>query len=68
MQIFISFGLLLGQLSHGLVEVPVGFNSDGLVPSGQGLTLLLGDRYKVEIGDNFNPSTLSRLVDTLGRL
>jgi anti-sigma-K factor RskA len=52
-----------------LVQVPVGFNANG---SGyqpcQGLTLVLGDRYKVEIGDNFNPSTLARLVDTLGQL
>jgi len=52
-----------------LVQVPVGFNRNG---SGyqpcQELTLVLGDRYKVEIGDNFNPSTLARLVDTLGQL
>jgi hypothetical protein len=52
-----------------LVQVPVGFNRNG---SGyhpcQELTLVLGDRYKVEIGDNFNPCTLARLVDTLGQL
>jgi hypothetical protein len=52
-----------------LVRVPIGFNRNG---SGyqpcQELTLVLGDRYKVEIGDNFNPSTLARLVDTLGQL
>jgi len=51
-----------------LVQVPVGFNRNGLGPWGQGLTLLLGDRYKVEIGDNFKASTLARLVDTLGQL
>jgi len=51
-----------------LVQVPVGFDNDGSGPSGQGLTLFLGDRYKVEIGDNFNPSTLVRLVDTLGQM
>jgi hypothetical protein len=49
-----------------LVEVPV---SNGLgCQSCQQLTLVLGDHYKVEIGDNFNPSTLVKLVDTLGRL
>lgn len=52
-----------------LVQVPVGLNRNG---SGyqpcQELTLILGNRYKVEIGDNFNPSTLARLVDTLGQL
>jgi hypothetical protein len=51
-----------------LVQVPVGLNSDGSVSSGQGLTLLLEGRYRVEIGDNFNPSTLARLVDTLGQM
>jgi len=51
-----------------LVQVPVGFNGNGSGPWGQGLTLVLGGRYKVEIGDNFNASTLARLVDTLGQL
>jgi len=48
--------------------VPVGFSSDGSASSVQGLTLVLGERYKVEVGDNFNSSTLARLVDTLARL
>lgn len=56
------------QAAVTLVQVPVGFNSEGLGPSGQGLALLLGNHYKVEIGDSFNPSTLARLVDTLERL
>ena len=49
-----------------LVQVPIsnGLNSQ---PSRE-LTLLLGGHYKVEIGDNFNPTTLARLVDILGRL
>ena len=51
-----------------LVQLPVGFNGDGSAAPGYGLRLLLGDRYKIEIGDNFHPSTLARLVDTLGRL
>jgi len=51
-----------------LVQVPFGLNGDGSGPSGQGLTLVLGGRYKVEIGDNFNATTLARLVDTLGQL
>ena len=49
-----------------LVQVPVTNGLDS--QSNQELTLLLGDYYKVEIGDNFNPSTLARLVDTLGQL
>ena len=49
--------------------VPVGFGtSDGSFACGSGLTLVLADRYKVEVGDNFNSSTLARLVDTLARL
>ena len=48
--------------------VPVGFGRDGSASSAQELTLVLGDRYKVEVGDNFNSSTLARLVDTLARL
>jgi len=60
--------LATSEAAVTLVQVPVGFNGDGSVASGHGLTLLLGDRYKVEIGDNFNASTLARLVDTLGRL
>ena len=52
-----------------LVQVPMGFNSNrsDCQPC-QELTLVLGDRYKVEVGDNFNPSTLARLVNTLGQL
>lgn len=44
-----------------LVQVPIGFNGDRSA-SGYGLKLLLGDRYKIEIGDKFHPSTLARLV------
>ena len=52
-----------------LVQVPVGFNSNGCgCRPFQELTLVLDDRYKVEIGDHFNASTLARLVDTLGQL
>jgi len=49
-----------------LVRVPVSKNL-GRQPC-QELTLVLGDRYKVEIGDNFNAATLARLVDTLRQL
>jgi hypothetical protein len=49
-----------------LVQVPVRKNIG--VSSGRELTLILTDRYKVYIGDNFNPSTLAKLVDTLERL
>jgi hypothetical protein len=51
------------------VQVPVGFNTDGrgCWPC-QELVLTLGSCYKVEIGDNFKPSTLARLVETLGQL
>jgi len=52
-----------------LVQVPVGLNRTGPCHQPcQELILVLGGRYKVEIGDNFNPSTLARLVDTLGQL
>ena len=50
-----------------LVQVPIGLNGDGSILSGQGLTLLLGGHYKVEIGDHFNSATLVRLVETLER-
>jgi methylphosphotriester-DNA--protein-cysteine methyltransferase len=51
-----------------LVQVPVGFCQESRRPvSGHGLTLLLRDRYKVEIGDDFNSATLIRLVETLER-
>lgn len=50
-----------------LVQVPIGLSNEGSVFSGQGLTLLLGNRYKVEIGDHFNSATLVRLVETLER-
>lgn len=49
-----------------LVQVPV--SKYIACPSGRELTLILGDHYKVDIGDNFNPTTLAKLVDTLGRL
>jgi hypothetical protein len=50
-----------------LVQVPIGLSGDRPTFSGQGLTLVLGGRYKVEIGDHFNPATLIRLVETLQR-
>ena len=49
-----------------LVQVPVSNNLS--CQANQELILILGDRYRVEIGDNFNPSTLAKLVDTLERL
>jgi hypothetical protein len=49
-----------------LVQVPISQNMS--CHTGQELTLNLGDRYRVEIGDNFNPTTLAKLVDTLERL
>lgn len=33
-----------------------------------GLMLLVGDRFKVQVGDEFNAATLARLVETLGQL
>ena len=52
-----------------LVQVPVGIHSGGQgCQPWQELILVLGDRYKVEVGDKFNPSTLARLVETLGWL
>jgi hypothetical protein len=33
-----------------------------------GLVLLIGDNYRVQVGDEFNPATLARLVQTLGHL
>ena len=33
-----------------------------------GLVLVIGNRYKVQVGDEFNPATLARLVQTLGQL
>jgi hypothetical protein len=49
-----------------LVQVPVSTNIG--CPSVRELTLILADRYKVDIGDNFNPSTLAKLVDTLEQM
>jgi hypothetical protein len=49
-----------------LVQVPV---RDSLSRHlSKELTLILAERYRVEIGDNFNPSTLAKLVDTLEQM
>ena len=32
------------------------------------LMLIIGDHYKIRVGDGFNPATLARLVQTLGQL
>lgn len=50
-----------------LVQVPLGHSEHPGVGSCHDLILVLKDRYKVEVGDNFNPATLVRLVDTLQR-
>jgi hypothetical protein len=45
---------------------PVGGSND--VQDWHGLVLLIGDRYKVQVGDEFNAATLARLVQTLAQL
>jgi len=45
---------------------PLGVSRD--MHDWHGLVLLIGDRYKVQVGDEFNPATLARLVQTLGQL
>jgi hypothetical protein len=49
-----------------LVQVPVSRHMS--CQPVQELALILGNRYRVEIGDKFNPSTLAKLVDTLERM
>jgi len=52
-----------------LVQVAVGPGQSSRVGCDwPGLVLLVGDRYKVRVGDEFNPGTLARLVQTLGQL
>jgi hypothetical protein len=57
-----SSAVSLVQVSLG----PVGNSKD--VQDWPGLVLLIGDRYKVQVGDEFKPATLARLVQTLGQL
>jgi transposase-like protein len=49
-----------------LVQVPVRKNLS--CHRSHELALIVADRYTVEIGQDFNASTLARLVDTLERL
>ena len=52
-----------------LIQVAIGSGqSSQTVRDWHGLVLLVGDRYKVQVGDEFNPATLARLVQTLGQL
>lgn len=39
-----------------------------LSEASSGLTLVLGDRYRVEVGDGFNPETFERLLSLLARI
>jgi hypothetical protein len=57
-----SSPLNIVQVSLG----PVGVSNS--VQDWQGLVLLIGDLYKVQVGDEFNPATLARLVQALGQL
>ena len=57
-----SSPLNIVQVSLGPVEV------SNNVQDWHGLVLLIGDLYKVQVGDEFNPATLARLVQTLGQL
>lgn len=52
----------------GFVEVSSGTVAQAFGTGGPGLVVLFADRYRIEIGDNFNPYTLARLVHTLGQL
>lgn len=44
------------------IKIPVSFSPQSAKPV---LSLSVGARYKVDIPDNFNPSTLTQLVDIL---
>ena len=55
--------------SLNIVQVSLGpLGSNNSVQDWHGLVLLIGDRYKVQVGDEFNPAALARLVQTLGQL
>lgn len=43
---------------------PPSFLSNNIAP----LKILIGDQYRIEIGDGFSPDTLTRLMDTLERM
>ena len=49
------------------VSLGAGTGSKGMV-DWPGLVLFVGDRFKVQVGDEFNAATLARLVETLGQL
>jgi hypothetical protein len=35
--------------------------------TGRSLSLIIGHRYRIEVGDGFNPDTLHKLIETLER-
>jgi len=39
-----------------------------LSEASSGLTLVIGDRYRVEVGDGFNPETFEKLLSLLARI
>jgi hypothetical protein len=51
-----------------LIQVSLGPGTSKGMVDWAGLILLVGDRFKVQVGDEFNASTLARLVETLGQL
>ena len=61
----------LRELSRpvSLVQLALGpCRSSKDVRGGAGLVLVIGDHYKVQVGDEFNAATLVRLVQTLGQV
>jgi hypothetical protein len=58
---------LLAPVSLVQVSLAAGGASKD-VQGPHGLVLLIGDDYKVQIGDAFSPATLARLVQTLAQL
>ena len=46
--------------------VPVPFRLQGSHDNRAGLTLVVGSRYRVEVGDDFHGATLTRLLKVLG--
>lgn len=56
-------------ISQGTTLVPVPFKSmirhQPIQPDRAGLKVILSDKIAVEVGDNFSPSTLTRLLATL---
>jgi hypothetical protein len=52
-----------------LIRVSLGPGTDSKdMQDWPGLVLFIGDRFKVQVGDEFNAATLARLVETLGQL